>query len=241
MTLKEKDFIEVEYTGRLKGDDLVFDTTDEKTAKDAGIHSPQTTYGPVIVCLGQGHLLRGLEKGLIGKDLGEYKIEVSPEDGFGKKSAKLIQLIPTRKFTGQEIMPQVGLQVEVDGQMGIIKTVSGGRTLVDFNHPLSGKELTYDIKAIKVVTDPVQKLKAALKVQLAVKEPDVEVKGKDAIVYLELPGEIAKPLGDSFKEMVGLDSVEFKKKEKKSIEKKVDKKVEVEKKDSVPASGEKEQ
>ena len=147
--VSKKDFIEIEYTGKLKEDNIVFDTTDEKVAKENNLET-HSGYEPVIICVGQEQLLKGIDKNLEGKDIGkEYDIEIKPEDAFGNKNAKLIQLIPTAKFKKQNIQPMPGIQLNIDGMVGTIKTVSGGRTLVDFNHPLAGKELLYKIKINK--------------------------------------------------------------------------------------------
>ena len=93
--IKKHDFVEVEYTGRLKEDDLLFDTTDVSKAKEAGLYDEKMEYGPVVVCIGEGQLLKGLEEELEGKETGkDYKIELGPEKAFGKKDAKLIRMIP---------------------------------------------------------------------------------------------------------------------------------------------------
>src|SRR3989338_4513746 len=151
--IKKNDFIEVSYTGKTKEENFVFDTTEETVAKEAGIYNPEGKYGTLIICVGQHHLLPGLDKFVEGKDLGNFTVELPPEEAFGKKNAKLIQLIPTSKFNQQRIQPQVGLQVTIDGHLGVIKTVTGGRTLVDFNHPLSGKNVLYEISIKKKITD----------------------------------------------------------------------------------------
>jgi len=136
MALKKHDFIEVDYTGKIKESGEVFDTTNIEVAKKNQIFEAERVTGPVVICLGEGLILPGLEKKLEGRELGEYNIDLSAEEGFGKKSAKLIQLIPTAKFKKQDVRPMPGLQISVDGMMGTIKTVTGGRTIVDFNHPL---------------------------------------------------------------------------------------------------------
>ena len=160
-SIKKGEFIEVEYTGRIKEDNLIFDTTNEKLAKEAGMNAPNMTYGPVIVCLGEGQLLKGLENQLEGKETEkEYTFTISPEDGFGKKDAKLIRMVPINVFKKQNIMPQPGMQVNIDGLIGIIKTAAGGRCLVDLNHPLSGRELNYTIKVNKIITDNKEKIKS---------------------------------------------------------------------------------
>ncbi len=150
--VKEKDFIELEYTGKLKEDNIIFDTTDEKIAKENGLFDEKAEYKPIVICIGQGQIIKGLDNALPDKEPNKpYTIEVNAEEAYGKKNAKLIQLISTSKFLKQNIQPMPGLQVNIDGTMGIVKTVSGGRTLVDFNHPLAGKDLTFKIKLVEIV------------------------------------------------------------------------------------------
>ena len=149
--ISKKDFIEIEYEGKLKDEDIIFDTTDEKTAKEQGLANEKSEFGPIVICVGEGQVLAGLDKALEGKEPGDYTVELNPEDAFGKKDAKLIKMIPHSVFRKQNIQVQPGLQVNVDGMIGLIRRVGGGRCLVDFNHPLSGKELVYKIKINKII------------------------------------------------------------------------------------------
>ncbi|MBI2137112.1 peptidylprolyl isomerase [Candidatus Woesearchaeota archaeon] len=163
--LKKGDFVELDYTGRLAEDGVVFDTTFEDVAKKNGLFQEGTKYGPVKICLGQRQVIEGLDEGLIGRDIGKtYKFRIPPEGAFGQKDARLIQLIATSKFTKQEIAPMPGLQVNIDGMLGTIRTVSGGRTLVDFNHPLSGKEIEYEATPKRVITETAEKLNAIMNI-----------------------------------------------------------------------------
>ena len=107
------------------------------------------------------------------------------EDAFGRKDTKLIQLIPTSKFRQQNIQPFPGLQLNIDGMFGTVKTVSGGRCLVDFNHPLSGKDLVYEVKLTRIVHDSKEKLAALLKIYLHAENPEVEVSGDTANITLK--------------------------------------------------------
>lgn len=203
--ISKRDFVEIEYTGKTKDDNLIFDTTDEKTAKDNNIHNENMAYGPVIICLGENQVLAGLDKNLEGKETEkEYTVELKPEEAFGKKDAKLIQLVQTSKFLKQNIQPMPGLQVNIDGMMAVIKSVSGGRTLVDFNHPLSGKEITYAVKVNKIITDDKEKLKAYLKLSLALKDVELELKEGEAKVSIkkELPKEVKDKLNEKIKELI---------------------------------------
>src|SRR3989344_9383892 len=160
-TVKKHDFVEIEYTGRTSESNTIFDTTEEKTAKESNAYDEHTDYGPAVICVGENHLPKALEDQLIGKETGkDYRIEISHEDAFGKKDAKLIRMIPLSKFRQQKIQPFPGLQLNIDGMFGIVRTVSSGRCLVDFNHPLAGKDLAYEVKVKKIVEDNGEKLKS---------------------------------------------------------------------------------
>ena len=205
MKLKTKDFVEVEYTGTIKEDNIIFDTTDEQLAKDNNLFNETMAYGPVVICLGEGQVLKGLDEELAGRETEtEHTIELDAEKAFGKKDPKLIQLIPTSKFSQQKIRPMPGLQLNIDGLMGMVKTVSGGRTLVDFNHPLSGKDVVYKVKINKIVTDDLEKVKAYLKVSLNLKDVDVKIEGGIAKASLkkEIPKEAGEMLNKKITELV---------------------------------------
>ncbi|MBW3011127.1 FKBP-type peptidyl-prolyl cis-trans isomerase, partial [Candidatus Woesearchaeota archaeon] len=84
--VQKGDFIEVQYTGSV--DSQVFDTTDEAKAKELGIHNPTMPYGSIKICIGRGHLLKGLDEEVEGKEAGkEYDFHLKPEQAFGKKDA----------------------------------------------------------------------------------------------------------------------------------------------------------
>ena len=91
--LKNNDFIEITYTGKLD-DGTVFDTTDETLAKSSGIARENSKFGPNTICLGEGHIIKGLEEYLIGKEPGKYSVTIQPEPAFGKKAAKRLRLVP---------------------------------------------------------------------------------------------------------------------------------------------------
>ena len=213
MAVKKNDFVQIEYTGKLKDDGSVFDTTDEKITKENHLYREGAEYGPIIICVGEKHVLKGIDSFLIGKEPGSYKIELKPEDAFGKKNAKLVQLIPARKFTEHEIKPVPGLSVNIDGMVGLIKTASGGRVLVDFNHPLAGKELVYEIKLERVVTDKKEQVQSLLSLILSLGKADSEISMAEDKCSIKLkkkfPDEVLKKVGDKIKELVSLKKVEI--------------------------------
>jgi FKBP-type peptidyl-prolyl cis-trans isomerase SlyD len=214
MPIKTNDFVELEYTGTIKENGIVFDTTDEKTAKEHEL--PKAQYGPVVVVIGQGQLLKGLEEQIVGKEPGAYKIELSAEKAFGKKNAKLIQMVPAAKFKDQKIQPVPGLQLNIDGMICTIRQVTGGRVMVDFNHPLAGRDIVYDIKIKNIVTDKKEQLKAVFAMLLNIAPEKLALDGAKARVELkvELPAQIIPELQKKVKDLTGID-VEVKVAEKK--------------------------
>ena len=219
--LKKGDFVELDYTGRIKDDKVVFDTTVEQIAKDSDVYNPKFKYKPVIICLGEKHVVKGLDDVMIGKNPGKYTIEVKAEHAFGKKTPELLKLIPMRLFSKDEVKPFVGLEVNVDGTLGIVRSVGGGRVIVDFNHPLASRDLIYDIDIKRTVTDPVEKTRALLEL-LTMPYENVEVKEGKAVIIIKakLPDEISKGLADNIQKLVNLKSVEFKTgEEKKELKK----------------------
>lgn len=203
MPLKKHDFVEIEYTGKL-ADGTIFDTTDAKIAKEQGF---QGEYKPVIICIGEHHVLKGIDEFLVGKELGAYNIKLAPEQAFGKKDAQLMRMVPRSKFTEHKINPVPGLQVNMDGAVGTVKTVSGGRCVVDFNHPLAGQDVVYDVKVAKIVEDKKVQIESLLKLLLGVRAPKVEIAEKKATITLpaELPKQIADPLAKKIGELTGLE------------------------------------
>ena len=198
--IKKNDFVEIEYTGRLKESNAVFDTTQEKVAKENDLYDKNADYSPLIICVGENHILKGLEEQMIGKETGkEYAFEVSSDNAFGRKDPKLIQLVPTNKFRQQNIQPFPGLQLNIDGVFGVVKTVSGGRCLVDFNHPLAGRDLVYNVKINKIVDDSKEKLESLLKMHLHIKDAEIEIKEDYAVINLK--HKIPKDAEEEFKKI----------------------------------------
>jgi len=105
--------------------------------------------------------------------------------------------------------------VNIDGVVGKIKTVTGGRTLVDFNHPLSGKEVIYQVKINKIVTEKAEQIKALMKLLLGIKEVTVKMANEEAIITLkhELPKELHEKLEKEIKELVSVKKISFAKKD----------------------------
>ncbi len=210
MKTKENDFIEVSYVARTKDDNKIFDLTDEKIAKENNLYKKEKIYNSIVVCLGKNDIIPGLDKQLINKEIGKYKIEIKAEEAFGKKDTNLIKLVPTNIFSKQDIKPFPGLHVNLDGIYGIIRSVSGGRTIVDFNHPLASRDLIYDVEIKKVVNNLDDKVKSVL--NLLNRDIKFSVKDDKLVVKLNLNTKQQDELKKELKERIPeLKEIEFEK------------------------------
>ena len=212
LTFKKNDFVTLHYTGKITDTGQIFDTTSKETAEKEGIYNSKMSYNAVTICVGQNQILPGIDESIISKNEGDqFNVNVESDKAFGKKSSKLIKLIPSNIFKKQNIRPFVGLEVQIDNTPGIVRTLSGGRIMVDFNHPLAGKDLEYEIKLEKEVTDPETKLVSYLMLTFGIKDPKVTFKdGKAEVGLGSLPEQITKPLIEKITTLIPeIKTIEF--------------------------------
>ncbi len=200
MKIKKGDFIEIDYIGTLD-DHTIFDLTSAHTAQDKGVYNPQASYGSRIICVGEQQIVKGLDAFLIDKDTREYDISLQPDDAFGKKDSKLIKIMPMQTFIKQRIKPMPGLQVNIDGIVGVIKSVSGGRVIIDFNHPLAGRSVHYHIIIHTIITDTHRKLSGFLKSLFGQDIPCTITKDTAALQF-QLPKEMHDALITHIKKLI---------------------------------------
>jgi FKBP-type peptidyl-prolyl cis-trans isomerase SlpA len=133
--VKENNTVKVHYVGKLS-DGQVFDTSEGKE--------------PLEFTLGQGKLIAGFEKGLIDMKINEKKtITISKEEAYGESREDLIQV--DKSQLPEDITPEVGMGLvskSADGnEMNLlIVEVKEATIVIDGNHPLAGKELTFDLE-----------------------------------------------------------------------------------------------
>ena len=212
--VQNRDFVELDYTGRFT-DGKIFDTTIEDVAHQAEIPHNHGGLKPVVVCVGEKQLLPGLDEELVGKEVGgTYTFNFSPEKAFGKRDIKKMRIVPMNTFKEHKVQPQPGLQIDVDGERGTVSRVSGGRVIVNFNHPLAGKEVVYDVTVRRKVTDKGEQIKTFLNttLRMPVGQINVEIKEDKAEVEMpmKLPPQFTGALSEKMVELTGLKAVEFK-------------------------------
>lgn len=130
--------------------DLHFSVAIEDGVEIDNTHSREE---PVSLVMGDGSLLPGFEKALFGLRAGDRRtVSLPPEDAFGPWNEENIQKFDTVKF---DPAPVVGHMIEFEDKakqslFGVIKTVGDDITEVDFNHPLAGKNITFEVEVFKV-------------------------------------------------------------------------------------------
>ena len=201
MTLKKKDFIEIEFTGKVK-DGEIFDSNIKKDLENAKLDFEPK---PFVFSLGEGMFLKGVEDFLIGKEVGKYNIELSPEKAFGNREPKLIQVVSMKVFREQKMNPVQGAMFNFDGRLAKILSVSGGRVIVDFNNPVAGKDVVYEIKILRKVDDINEKTKALIQF-LFKRDLNFEINEKKVILKVEKElVKFVELFKDKFKDILGLE------------------------------------
>ncbi|MHB8840581.1 MAG: FKBP-type peptidyl-prolyl cis-trans isomerase, partial [Candidatus Aquicultor sp.] len=106
---------------------------------------------PLVYVQGEGQIIPGLEKNLEGLGAGDKKeVVVEPEEAYGEYSEERLMHVP-REDLPADVEPEVGMQLQAmsdNGSMfvGIITDVNSDHVDVDFNHPLAGKTLRFEIQ-----------------------------------------------------------------------------------------------
>ena len=136
--MKPGDKVKVHYTGTLN-DGSVFDSSEGKA--------------PLEFTIGQNQVIPGFENGVKDMKLNDEKtIKINPAEAYGEKNDQLIVSVPKNKFPPNM---QVGGMLLLKGPQGeripaSAKEVTDDSVIIDLNHPLAGKELTFKIKVVGV-------------------------------------------------------------------------------------------
>lgn len=229
MKIRNNDFIELAFVARVKETGEVFDTTLEEEAKKAGLFNEKEKerFQPLRICVGQGMVVKGLDKSLEDKEAGkEYEIELNPEDAFGKRDKKLVKIMPLSAFREKGIEPAAGMMLALDTLLVRISAVTSGRVIVDFNNPLSGKHIIYKYKINKKIDDKKEQISILSKLFVGV-EPEITINDKKTIVGFDI--KLPSKIEDEFRKKVNeILNTELDINYKKMKEDKADEKIEPE-------------
>mgnify|MGYP000853828777 CR=1 FL=1 len=109
--------------------------------------------GPISFIQGYGNIIPGLERELYGMRAGQSKhVSVAPADGYGDVDPEAVMEVPTEELP-EDIPLEVGVELEIlndDGEelSAIITAVNEAAITLDFNHPLAGKKLEFDVTIV---------------------------------------------------------------------------------------------
>lgn len=201
MAFQKKDFIEIEFTGKIKGGE-VFDSNVKENLKQL---NPSADTKPLIFSLDEGMFIKGIDDFLIGKETGKYTIELSPDKAFGPRIPEFVQKVPIKLFHSQNLNPVPGGMFNFDGRIAKILSVSGGRVMVDFNNPLAGKDVVYEVNVLRKIDDTNEKVKSLidflfrreLKFTIQNNKVTIEVE-KNLVQFVEM-------FKEKFKDILGLE------------------------------------
>ena len=206
----------------------LFDTTNEEVAKEADMHEEKAVYKPRPFVAGVEGMHKGLGEALLEAEVDkEYNIEITPEQAFGERDAKLVEVhskaeimrLPEyRKEKGKDPKePAPGQEINLKGKMGRITMVTAGRIRVDFNHRLAGRTLKYKYKITSVAKTPEEKVKAILSIHYG-REDDFGLEIDDKTAKLVLADlckydaywhQVKIRVVSDLREYAGIDTIQF--------------------------------
>ena len=191
MPIQKSDFIFVDYTGKVKETGDVFDTTSEETAKENKLYKEGDLYEPRLVVAGEGWLLKALDEALLTFKLKKKEtVEIPPEKAFGNRDPEKVKLVPIRRLASRGLNPRMGEQIEYDKRLATVRTIGSGRVTLDFNPPLAGKTLVYEVTVNKKLKTAEEKISALINRRIsAVEVEKFDFKVVKTSVTLDMPDE----------------------------------------------------
>jgi peptidylprolyl isomerase len=189
--IQKSDFIIVDYTAKVKETGDVFDTTSEEIAKENKLYKEGELYEPKLIVVGENWVLKPLDEALLSFQLKKKEsVEISPEKAFGNRDSEKVKLVPIKRLAARGINPQVGAQIEYDKRLATVRTIGSGRVTLDFNPPLAGKTLVYDVKVNKKLKTIEDKISALVHRRIpTVENEKIAIKVGKTNVTLDMPNQ----------------------------------------------------
>ena len=140
---KDGDQVKVHYTGTLD-DGTTFDSS---RGRD-----------PLAFVIGSGQMIPGFNDGVVGMAVGETKtISLTPDQAYGPRREEMIQPVAINQLP-EGMTPTPGAMLQMTGPGGQpmpvrIESVQGDSVIIDANHPLAGKTLTFEVELMQIGPD----------------------------------------------------------------------------------------
>ena len=141
MAVKNGDTVKVHYTGTLT-DGTEFDSSHKRNQ-------------PIEFSVGAGQMIKGFDNAVIGMEEGEEKsITISPNEAYGEVNEKAIMSIPKENLSDDFNFSEgdmVNTQTQTGQQLqAVIRKIEEEQVTLDFNHPLAGQELNFDLQLVEI-------------------------------------------------------------------------------------------
>jgi FKBP-type peptidyl-prolyl cis-trans isomerase 2 len=214
--MEEGDLVLIDYVGKTQ-DGEIFDLSNEERAKEEGVYREEMDYKPVPVLIGSGYVIEGLEEALKDMEAGdkEENLEISSEKAYGSRSSDNIETYPEKEFKKQDVNVRVGDTIMVGNRQAKVLSKGSGRVRVDFNHPLSGKDLVYEVEILERVEDDEDKARKIFEYRLG--HGDIEFDGDTVVIDHDieghdhqLPDQVKEEIREEILENTGYEEVEIK-------------------------------
>ena len=192
MVLQKGDFILVDYTAKVKETNEVFDTTNEEVAKKEHLHKEGEIYEPKLIVIGEGWMLKAVDESLLTMEPAKpATVEVLPDKAFGPRDPEKIKRISLKQLLAKDVHnPTIGMRIDYGGKMAIIRSIGAGRVLLDFNPPLAGRTLVYNITVQKKIEAAEEKALALVHRRIPIAEAaKFKLIFEEKTMTLEMPEE----------------------------------------------------
>jgi peptidylprolyl isomerase len=189
MALQKGDFILINLTAKVKETNEVFDTTNEETAKKEHLTKEGEIYETRLVVVGEGWVLKALDESLATMEPNKpATVEIPPDKAFGARDPEKTKLVPIKKLAEKGINAGIGARIEYGGKNATIRSLGAGRALLDFNAPLAGKTLVYDVTVEKKLDTSEEKIAALIHRRIpVVEESKFKFTIGDKTITVEMP------------------------------------------------------
>lgn len=139
---RQGDTVRIHYTGKLD-DGTVFDSSEGRE--------------PLEFTIGQEQVIPGFEEAVLGMSPGETKTtRIVPERAYGDYQQEMVFEVDRTRLPS-DLEPEPGQELRVRTPEGytipvVIVEVEDGKVTIDANHPLAGRDLTFDIELVEIVS-----------------------------------------------------------------------------------------
>ena len=190
MALQKGDFILIDYTAKVKETSEIFDTTNEETAKKEHLHKEGEIHEPMLVAIGEGWVLKALDESLTTMEPNKpATVEIASKDAFGPRDPEKIKRVPLKQLLAKDVHnPSIGMRIDYNGKMATIRSIGAGRVLLDFNPPLAGRTLIYEVTVNKKLETSEEKIAAIVHRRIpVVEEAKFKFTIQDKTLSIDMP------------------------------------------------------